>query len=278
MRCDECQNLVTDALYGELEGDSLREFNEHVDSCGECSELYEQLRGTLSVMDRRERSDPGQAFWDGYFNRLSARMEREKEAKRRGWLGRLLPGLSETGVRWAYRGALAAVLIVFGAVAGRMLLPGPGDGIGPVAGGEVRPREFGEGGPVVQAASAEACARQYLEDSQVLLLALVNFDPETEAEYLSDISPEQRRSRELLAQAASFKGELDSPKQRRLRELVTELELILLQIANLESGQDLDAVDLIRSSVSERDVMLKIDLEKMRGGDMPEPKPGACDV
>jgi hypothetical protein len=278
MRCEECQNSITDALYGELEGDRLRRFNEHVETCGECSELYEQMRGTLRVMDRRERPDPGQAFWDGYFNRLSARMEREDEAKGRRWLGRLLPGLSQTGIKWAYLGALAAVLIIFGAVVGRMILPGPGSETIPVATVEVPKDESPEGGPVVQAASAEACARQYLEDSQVLLLALVNFDPETEAEYLADISPEKRRSRELLAQAASFKGELNGPKQRRLRELVTELELILLQIANLESGQDLNAVDLIRSSVSGRDVMLKIDLEKMRGGDVPEPKPGACDV
>jgi len=106
----------------------------------------------------------------------------------------------------------------------------------------------------------------------------VNFDRETDAEYLADMAPEKRRSRELLARAASFKDELNSPKQRRLRELVTELELILLQIANLESGQDLDAVDLIRSSVSDRDVMLKIDLEKIRGGDVPGPEPGACDA
>ena len=125
---------------------------------------------------------------------------------------------------------------------------------------------------------AEACARQYLEDSQVLLLALVNFDPETEAEYYSDLSPEKKRSRELLAQAASLKDQLNGPKQKRLRELVTELELILMQIATLESGYDLDAVDLIRSSVTDRDVMLKIDLEKMRGTDTAELKPGACDV
>jgi hypothetical protein len=127
-------------------------------------------------------------------------------------------------------------------------------------------------------ASAEACAREYIKDSQVLILALVNFDPETEAEYLADWTPEKRRSRELIAQAGSLKNDLSDPKQRRLRELVTDLEMILIQIANLETTGDLDAVDLIRSSVSNRDMMFKIDLEKMRGSDAETPDPGACDA
>jgi hypothetical protein len=63
-----------------------------------------------------------------------------------------------------------------------------------------------------------------------------------------------------------------------LRDLVGELELIMMQIANLETAGDMDAVELIRSSVDDRDVMLKINLEKMRGADKPEPKQGACDA
>jgi hypothetical protein len=236
------------------------------------------MQATLRVMNRRERPDPGRAYWDGYWNRLSARMEREQPVKRRAWLGRLMPGLSETGLRWAHRGVLAAVLIVFGAVLGRVLLPGPGtETVQTVAQRDER-GGTPAGTPVVPAATAEACARQYLEDSQVLLLALVNFDPETEAEYLSDWSPEKNRSRELIAQAASLKNDLTAPRQRRLRDLVTELELILIQIANLEATGDLESVDLIRNTVSDSDVMLKINLEKMRGGDYSDPEPGACDA
>ncbi len=275
MRCDECQLLITDALYGEIDEKSQREFSDHLASCRACSDTYEQMQAALRVMDRRERPDPGQAFWEGYWNRLQARLEREGVEHKRGWLERLFPGFTGAWRKWAYLGGVAVVLVVLGAVAGRVFLPGPAVKVQDVRVAD-KPTKGGE--PAGQAPTVEACARQYLEDSQVLLLALVNFDPETEAEYLSDLSPEKKRSRELLAQAASLKYELTSPKQRRLKALVSELELILLQIANLESGEDLDAVDLIRSSVSDRGVMLKIDMEKMRGGELPEPKPGACDV
>lgn len=281
MNCRECEDRFVEALYEELDGEAKDRFDEHVATCPDCAESWARMQSTLRVMDGRERPDPGQAYWDGYYHRLTARMEREAAEKReRGWLGRLFPGLSVAGVRWAYRGVMAAVLIVFGAVAGRLILPGPG--VDTVPGGEVaveeRREEGGGGTPVVRPASAEACARQYIEDSQVLLLALVNFDPGTEGESMADWSAGRNRSRELAGQAASLRADLSNPEQRRLRELVTELGLIMLQIANLEEVGDLDAVELIRSSVEEKDVMLKINLEKMRGGDVAEPRPGECDA
>jgi len=274
MNCRECEDIMVDALYSELEGEAKDRFDEHVQACSECARLVAEMRSALSAMDKREREDPGQAYWDGYWNRLTARMEREEEQRRsRGWLGRLLPALSPAGLKWAQRGALAALLILFGAVIGRVIMPTET----PVEVTEVKPR-IDQPVPVVRQASAEACARQYIEDSQVLLLALVNFDPETEDEYMADWSTERNRSRELVNQAASLRADLIDPKQRRLRNLVSELELIMMQIANLELTGDMESVDLIRSSVDDKDVMLRINLEKMRGGEVAEPDPGDCDA
>jgi hypothetical protein len=276
MNCRECEDLIVEALYGELDPEAQSRFDSHIESCNACSETYERLRSTLEVMDEREQPDPGQGYWDGYYNRLSARMERdESERRKRGWLGRLFPGLSGAPLNWAYRGVLAVVLILFGVVVGRVIIPERG------ANDDRLAAELGESAsvtPLVERASAEACARQYIEDSQVLLLALVNFDPGGEEDAMSDWTAERNRSRELVNQAASLKNELTEPKQRRLRELVNELELIMLQIANLETAGDLEAVDLIRSSVEDKNVMLKINLERMRGDDVAEPAPGACDA
>ena len=270
MNCRQCEDLFVGALYRELEPESRRLFDTHLESCSGCAATYVRLQSTLEVMDRRVQPDPGHGYWAGFWNRLSARMEREEEGRRRGWLGRLFPSMPDATERWAYRGVVAAVLVVFGAVAGRVLIPGMGTGPESGAGGEPRVAvmEIRGGDAVVQTA-AEACARQYIEDSQVLLLALVKFDPGTETEYLSDWSAEKKRSRELVSQAASLKENLNDPGQRRLRELVNELELIMIQIANIGSAADVESVELIRSSVNDRDVMLKINLEKLRGGDKP---------
>lgn len=313
MNCRECEELIVEALYGELDQQSRGRFDDHVESCPDCARAFTKMRATLNVADARVRTDPGHAYWDGYWNRLTARMEREEIARReRGWLKRLLPGLSAAGTRWAYRGAVAALLIVFGAVVGRVVLPGAGDDrivvtesipetpslqrdkketvavgrtdeIDAPSPAEEKAREAdapatGRSSQPIRTASAEACARQYIEDSQVLLLALVNFEPGVEGEYLADWSTQKNRSRALVNQAASIKGDLDDPKQRRLRALVTELEMILLQIANLETTGDLEAVEMIRGSVKDRDVMLKINLEKLRSNETEKPAPGACDA
>ncbi|MGD8413940.1 MAG: zf-HC2 domain-containing protein [Candidatus Latescibacterota bacterium] len=274
MKCRECEELMVEVLYGESDESTNRRFDEHVRACPDCRRLLAEIRSTLGAMDGRERRDPGQAYWDGYWNRLSSRMEREESERRgRGWLGRLLPSLSPAALSWAQRGALAVLLVVFGAVVGRMVLPG-----GAPVENSGDSRQEGRPGPVVRQATAEDCARQYIEDTQVLLLALVNSDPEAGGEVVSDWSAEKQRSRELVAQAASLKADLKDPKQRRLRDLVGELELIMMQIANLETAGDLESVELIRSSVNDRDVMLKINLEKMRGADRPEPVRGECDA
>lgn len=255
MRCKDCQEMMVEALYEELGEERLRAFEEHVGSCSDCSGAYAEMRSTLRTMDRRERPDPGQAYWDGYWNRLKTRMEPAEPRGWRRWLTRPVWG----GPRWAYRGAAAVVLIAMGIVVGRMIAPTP-----------MNERPTGPAPEsIIRTASVEERAMQYLESSQVLLLAIVNSDPETDRAYAADWSAQRRLSRRLMAEVPSLESELTDPKQRRLRALVAELELILMQIANLEAEDDPSAVEFIRSSVNDKDVLLKIDLEQLRSGKEP---------
>ena len=65
-------------------------------------------------------------------------------------------------------------------------------------------------------------------------------------------------------EADVLKNDLTDSQQHRLQKLVADIEMILLQIANLEETQDLPAVEMIRSSVDRKGIMLKINLEKMK--------------
>ena len=60
-----------------------------------------------------------------------------------------------------------------------------------------------------------------------------------------------------------LKDDLTDANRRKLYQLVSDLEVILLQIANLESQNDLPAVEMIRSGVDRRGILLKINLEEM---------------
>jgi hypothetical protein len=307
MRCEHCQDKMVEALYGELDGDTKKRFDDHVVACEACASQLAEMQSTLDVMSKHERRNPGQAYWDGYWNRLSARMEEEQVARgsaRVAWWRRSVMGGASSRISWVYRAAAAAAILMVGIFAGRTFFtpgvvtddgqllagqadrpvveqPGPARGAIDTPPGETQDQPATEKGgedfapmpsdpvPAVDTrlASADDRAMCYIEKSQLLLVALVNNDPEAPDAFADGFGERQRRSTQLVAEAEALKDELDDPTQRRLRALVAELEKILLQISNLESEEDVESVEFIRSRVTDHDVLLKINLEQLRHGD-----------
>ncbi|HET6347519.1 MAG TPA: zf-HC2 domain-containing protein [Candidatus Krumholzibacteria bacterium] len=304
MTCERAQEMMVDALYGELEAVAAREFEQHLATCAACAALLEELRATGAAMRERTRPDPGEEYWETYYARLEARMQREqpaidsvhRSARRRSY------------VSWGYRVAAAVAVLAAGVWIGRSSLPhAPGESKPVVAltqphtatdtttpgslpaqdnthtpatqgGGTVRdaingPASRGPettGGGNVQLASADVRARDYIERSQVLLLALVNATDDTTA---IDYDLQRQRAGALVREAAVLHDDLPGSDNRRLRDLVTELQLILREIANMENQKDLAAVQIIRNRVSREGVLMKIDVEQMREDAAPTTAP-----
>jgi len=291
MTCERTQQDMIDALYGELSHDDMREFETHIASCATCAALYHELRATGAVMHDRERRDPGEKFWNEYYARLEARLERELRgsdvvpvrARRRLYLS------------WGYRMAAAVAVLAAGVWIGhsgldreRVVNPGTqmvrhadttaagavtGDaGIASTLGHADRspidgPAPAGPSGDAdrrVQLASADVRARDYIDRSQVLLLELVNAAPDTTRAGRGDYRLQQTRARALVSEASALRDDLPGGDNRRLRELVTELQLVLREIANIETRNDVQAVEIIRNRVSREGVLMKIDVEQMR--------------
>jgi len=247
---------MIEALYRELDPVHQGLYERHLAACPVCAAEHAALADTLGLMSKRERPDPGPGFWDGYWDKLSRRMlwEATGEARRPSLaarIGRLFARLP----RWSYQAAGAAALILIGILIGSRLV---GPGAGPGATASLAPSAVsGSGSPAVVQAGA------FIERSKVLLLGLVNFDPAVEDAYALDLGRKQAVSRELLAAAPSIRNGLDEPGQKRLRDLVADLEVIMMQIANLESGQDLDGVEMVKQGVDRKGILLKIDLDRM---------------
>jgi len=267
--CNRCCSLFVEALYDELDADAKAVFELHLDSCPSCAAEYKAMAETLRTMDNRVRPDPGRSFWDGYWERLTGRMEKEQPAvavSRPWW--RRLGRISSLFPRWTYQAAAAVILIVLGVFIGRSVFsprPAPLD----------ISRQRAQAPRVIPAPDDPVLrAQNYIDRSKLVLLALVNHNPVTEDSYALNLPYQKQISQRLVTEAGRLRSDLKAPGQRRLRELVSDLETILIQIANLESENDFEAVEFVKQGVENRGLLLKINLSEMRGdlaGGNPKP-------
>ena len=256
--CQRCRQVFADALYGSLDDSRRSSFEAHLGQCDLCREEYAGLHATLQDMKKRERTEPDPAFWEGYWERLGSRMHREKilyqprpSGPRRpsfDWLRFRMP-------RWAFQAGAAVLLVAVGIFIGRMwLLP-------PSAGVQTAVHTRGATAPY----SLELASRtqNYVERSQLVLMAIVNFDREADDPSTLDLPYKQQLSRELVQEAGWLKQGLADARQRRLQELVADLEAVLLQIANLETSGDMFAIELVQTGVQSRGLFLKMHLAEV---------------
>lgn len=256
VNCRKCKNAFIELTYDELSTETRAEIEQHLESCASCATVYAEFKSTLSIMDQRERTEPDPVFWTGYWDRLSDRFDTEpvitKEAFWKKWIPRRQPL-----PQWTMITAGAVALLLIGVFIGKIMF-------NPTTQGPfMSPQITSEQGNV-QFTALEQRTQRYIQRSKVLLLGLINFDPATEDPYTLNLPQQQRISEELVQEAGFLKSELNAPAQNQLRSLIADLEVILLQIANLESEQDLDAVEMVKHGVDRRGILLKIDLREMR--------------
>lgn len=264
--CRKCRSMFVEALYNELNQEQNQWLQSHLQACLKCAAEYKKISTTMSVMNQRSRTKPDNFFWDGYWDKLVGRMEAEEKSvsKMNGWWQRLWQNI-RFQPNWTYRIASAVALMAIGVFIGKLYFGRPGSQ--PV--GTIQTVEMPS--TAVEQISLQQRTDRYIERSKILLLGLVNFDPDSEDIYALDMPYQKQISRELIQEASSLKEELNDPAQRQLRELIEDLKITLLQIANLESEHDLAGIELVKSGVDRRGILLKINLEKMQEGGSSKP-------
>jgi hypothetical protein len=252
--CQECRDHMIEALYGELAPADRDRLERHREACPDCAAEMAALAGTLRLMDRRERPDPGPEFWQGYWDRLSRRMLWEATGEdRHPSLADRIGGVFARLPRWSYQAAGAAALLLIGIFVGSRLIGPPAP---PGATTAAAASASAPSGAVVQAG-------EFIERSKVLLLGLVNFDPSVEDAYALDMGRRRTMSRDLAAEAPALRRALADGGEKKLRDLVGDLEVIMMQIANIGAGQDIEGLELVKQGVDQRGIFLRIDLDRL---------------
>jgi len=252
MTCKQIQELFLDALYNELDVDHREAFEAHLTSCKNCSHEYAKMKEALSIMDKRTRTEPDQDYWDQYWSKLDARMKVDlstspAKSDMFRWRPAKIPA-------WAY-GIAAMLLVAIGIYVGRTYF-GNVHTAGVSESANIMPP------PVLAPDSSTLEAMAYLERSKNLLIGLTNLD---EQHHVSvDLSHHQKVSRELIERGNILTVALNKPDQQLLRQLVQDLQLILLQLANVEVAPGVPAIELVKKGVNEKSILLKINLEEMK--------------
>ncbi len=252
MTHEECQDRFAELLYGGLEPDDAAVCREHLRGCDGCAKAFAALESTRSLMDRRVRDEPGEAYWASYWSRIESRIgstaPKSEAASRRPTPIFRLPSA------WL-AGAAAILLVGFGIYLGRNIL-----GTAP------SPAEVALQPPTALHTSGEdslaARTASYLERSKVLLQGIVNQD-DLQGTFGS-VERQRRISRQLIGEAHVLSAALKQPDQQQVRELIADLQIILLQLANIEVEPGTPAIELVKQGVDHKSILLKIRVEELR--------------
>lgn len=279
--CRYWKTRIPEALYGELDARTRGGLERHRAACPECARLYEDLAGAVRKMEARPAPDRSPEFWAGYWDRLESRMAREAA------VAAAAPRLRLPRLAWAYGAAGAVLFVALGIFIGRTFFRPAAMSRSLIAMAPATPpqeaRLTPQGGSLEPAFDVRAA--RYLRRSRTLLLAVINTDTKGGEAFRLGLPFQKKASDELLQESAVLKKELGR-SDPRLERLVSDLEMILLQIANLKPDPDIAAIEIIKSGVESRDLIFKINLREARrpagpagGGDAKRPgntRPGAA--
>ena len=252
MDCQTCENKLSNYVDNTLSGVELAAFQKHVKACSKCSAELNAFQTILSESSLLEKLEAPESLW--------SRIESELDAPAPRFLAKIRDTLAEFGENLAsilkipapvlQLAGVVAVLIL-GIVIGRYFLP------------VVHQVDL------AQQVSAqkenieliEQRTNRYVEKSKILFLGIVNADAADIED--SDWMTEKTMAQDLVREASFLMDNLSQMRKERIRLLVEELELILLEIAHLEKEHDAENIELIKSGIDQKWLLLKIYLHDM---------------
>lgn len=230
------ETLMTDVLFGDATKEERVRLERHLQECAHCRSEFESLSATLDAARHRPSFEASQESLETLEHVVLART-------RSAGAGKIHYG------RWVTQAAAVAALLLVGILIGRSI-PGP----------QTQPDT-----PAAAVLTAdETRAYAYLNRSKTVLLGVANFDAASEDPASLNLPKRSAIADELLQEASYLKSTLSEIEQQGLKALVSDLEIILLQLANLEERADVPEIEIMQAGMDQNALLFKIDVEQMR--------------
>ncbi len=249
--CKKCESLFEKALYNELDEHERKFFSNHLTACNDCADNFEELKTTLSLVKDYERQEPNESFMENFWERLEPNLKNNESQIhiRRFRFPDVLLFIS----RWKYQLAGGLALLILGFFMGKYIS----------IGNKTVTPDYGKTKKGINEIALNKEVSNYLDRSKILLLGITNFDPVKDNDEIINLKLMQKISKQLAGQATVLKKDLNEPSQLQLKRLVSNLELIMLQIANLESKHNTEGIELIKDMVNSKGIFLKINIQEL---------------
>lgn len=238
--CRQIRKALPLFYYGEVKPGQKEEIASHLETCAACRQEFETLRANLDGFGSRTRPEPDAEQWKRFWNKLEPELRNAKPSPVRE---RRIPGFgwNTVPVRLAFG---TACVLTIGIYIGTLIRPSA-------------PPVIVKNDPAqIQLVQDEA--RDYMQQAKIIMLGIVNSD-----EGKINLKLEQDASESLIQKTSALVIDLDKNKQYMLADLIRELDMILVQIANMENERDLPGIELIRSSADEQAILFKINMSEI---------------
>jgi hypothetical protein len=253
--CKKYESSIAAKIFGELNAADEQKLQTHLADCAACCAALAEMQQALNAVGAPIRPEMPEHFWEGYWHRLVARMEKDERTASapaslpaRLWMSLRAQWHEQPLFIPVARTAGILALLFVGVLVGHYWWPH-----------QETPQIASS--PPAQVQPVQARAEQWLERSKILLIGVANEDFSDPAQ--SDFSQERQISRSLVTEARALRREISPAANRQLLQLMSQLELILLQIANLEAEHDLSAVELVRDGIARNGLLFKINITEM---------------
>jgi hypothetical protein len=275
MKCHEVEIIISAHLDGEVTASEWREAEAHIRSCAHCAQTLALFRNsTAFIRQHATEFEPSPRVWLGIARQLEAQPKRAWHKK---ILARLLDLLNNhlfhpsTAIRYV-QVATAAAAVVLAAVF--LLQKNSKKPVETSLTETITPSQSPSATPSVDFTKqqekrqfAQALlldeVKNYFEQAGVLLLEVKHLEPELDRERLPQI---RRASQNLLEETLLLKKDLKQADLGILSPVVEQLEIVLLDLANLKEKAEKEEVELLQATIVKQDLLIKIeiiDLKKM---------------
>ena len=244
--CESSQELMADALYGQLSSTLEKELHAHLDKCGACQAIQQELSAANTLLEDLGIANgsfddiPERASLDNLWQKIEPSLDRVDAERYRELPRRNLAGWSA-----AFTAIAASVILYFSA-----FTPDSGTS-SPLP-------------PIVSTDPINPDLMNYLDRAQVMLMQVAN----TESDSGPVIPIRQSFARDMAFEANMLSGGGDIGVKSGQRKLLRDIEFLLLQIANLDESNMAEGVALLQQYLEVNSILFKIRLMEMRNQDL----------